>query len=47
MEVEGEAADDELVDLATFVQQDSSVSQIVSHGAPVEATNVVVSSTQK
>jgi len=46
MEVEGEATDDELVDLATFVQQDSSVSQIVSHGASVAATNVVVSSSR-
>jgi OsmC-like protein len=44
MQVEGEATDDELADLAAFVRQDSSVSQIVSHGASVEASNVVTSS---
>ena|SRR5712692_3079585 len=47
MEVGGEATDDELADLASFVRHDSSVSQIVRHGAPVEATNVVVTSSQK
>ena len=47
MEVEGDASHDELSDLASFVQQDSSVSQIVSHGAQVAAADVVVTATRQ
>jgi uncharacterized protein (DUF1778 family) len=47
MEVEGDASQDELIDLAAFVQQDSSVPQIVTHGAPVAAADVVVTASRK
>jgi uncharacterized OsmC-like protein len=47
MEVEGDASHDELTDLASFVREDSSVPQIVGHGASVEAADVVVTASRR
>ena len=42
IEVEGEAPEEELADLVDFVQRDSSVPQIVAHGAPVTAGEAII-----
>ena len=42
IEVEGDASERELADLVDFVQRDSSVPQILTHGAPVTAGEVIV-----
>lgn len=46
IEIEGDATQQELADLAGFVQQDSSVPEIVRHGAPVAASDVVLRSSR-
>lgn len=46
IEIEGDATLQELADLAAFVQQDSSVPEIVRHGAPVAATDAVLISSR-
>ena len=43
IEVQGEASERELADLVDFVQRDSSVPQILRHGAPVTAGKAIVS----
>ena len=43
IEVQGEAAEQELADLVDFVQRDSSVPQILTHGAPVAAGEAIIS----
>ena len=42
IEVQGEASESDLAELVDFVERDSSVPQIVTHGAPVTAGEAIV-----